>query len=102
MEKKDKIYFYPVQNNSDGSTTAIRLDKDGIHTGTITPMKDGKPVPPGHECIHYQPIDGQAPWAEGEVLYSNNVEGHGPAKVNSEAFKSGWDAIWGNKSKTPN
>ena len=101
MAENKKMLLCPLVKNEDNSVTTVRINDDGkVYVGSVTPTKDGQPIPPGTQLLHTTPLEGSAPWVEGEVVYNpeNASEGHsGPAMVNSSAYKAGWDTIFGKK-----
>ncbi len=82
----------PLGKDERGNVKMLRADETGFYTGTVTPIEDGKPIPEGYELLAMKKIK-DSPWMETEVLYSNK----GPAKVNNQAYRNGWDAIFGSK-----
>lgn len=97
---KDKMLLYPLKNNENGSVETLRVDGSGVYVGNLVPVKEGRPIPPNTQVIDTRAVKGYSPWREGEVLYHTPASGpptSGPPKVNSPAFQSGWDAIWGSK-----
>jgi len=91
----------------DGSTpvTRMREGDDGeteYTTGHLVPAEDGKAIPMGAELISLSPCEG-TPFHEVEVVHS--MEGSetkwskGPSKVASDAYREGWENIFGRKPR---
>ena len=76
-----------------GEQVAIRKDADGnVRLGTIGPVRDGQPIPEDSEVIDITHLEGPLYEVRG---------GTRPALVNSKAYKSGWDNIFGLARKPP-
>ncbi len=90
------MLLYPLKNNEDGSVETLKVDESGMYTGSLVPLKNGRPIPPNSQVIDTRAIKGYSPWRSGELVYDGQPSA-GPPKVNSRAFQTGWDAIWGAK-----
>ncbi len=101
-EEKTKGVVLPVGPPSeDGSFRAVLLSDDGVGVGHFVPAEDGSPVLPGAQLVNLSARDG-SPALDLEVLYEapGAPRPSGPAMVNSRAYRSGWDAVFGgDKSK---
>jgi hypothetical protein len=75
----------------DGGVTFIRHKNDHtIESGTIVPLPEGAP-PPGVEVVHLEHRNGN----EYNVTVAPACDG--PAMVNSSAYRSNWDSIFGGR-----
>jgi hypothetical protein len=83
------------------TTAIVRHQKDGsTRIGTFAPHPEGKPIPPNSEYVHLQQ-DSDGDWTC-ETLYAPGDDLRGPAKVSTDAYRSGWDTIWGKPNRTLN
>ena len=65
-----------------------------VQTQTLEPLQDG--VSPMGEVVALTPEKGHAPFYRVETLAEAPVKAHpGPANVSSEAYRDGWDRIFG-------
>lgn len=86
---EDVLTAGPVQE--DGTQPYIRLTNNHIETGTLTIMQDGQAAPPDATLVSLKRRD--------DGRYDvQELHRTGPAKVSSDAFRSGWDRIFGNKT----
>lgn len=84
-----------------------RADNDTVEMGTVRPLEEGKPIEgevvglkarKEHPMLfdvktHFDPsADAEGP---------TKLLSAGPAKVATEKYRSGWDAIWGGRKRTP-
>jgi hypothetical protein len=63
----------------------------------VKPLKNGESIPPGLSCLMLEPREDGA-YDVNELISGNAAEGSsgsGPAMVNSEKFKTGWDRVFG-------
>lgn len=88
-EKKDRVWVGP--DLGDGHRPAVRVDPVGnVHVGTLCPAR-----PETEHVMDLKQVDGP--------LYEVVREAHaappasGPPKVSSEAYRSGWARVFGNK-----
>jgi hypothetical protein len=93
---EDVMHLGP-QVDADGSRVCVRHTSDHqIQAGILKPLKDGQPLGQGMSCLALsRREDGTFDVNE---LYSQKAEaseGAGPAMVNSEQFKNGWDRVFG-------
>lgn len=97
---KDLITFGP--DLGDGSRPFFRHRPDHtLETGISRAVTDGQPMNmnEGGSLVKLTPVE-DASMYEVETLYEHRTsgqEGKGPAKVNSNAYRSGWDSIFGAK-----
>ena len=81
----------------DGSRPFVRHTADHkLVAGIMTPAQEGQPMASG--AFHLEHIDGDR--YKVEELPMGHVPGaavKGPAKVNSERYKTNWDSIFGKK-----
>ncbi|MES1157927.1 MAG: hypothetical protein ABUL67_02390 [Haliangium ochraceum] len=92
-----------LAKDADGLHILRRRSEEGpIEAGLLRPMREGKPIT--GEVISLsqredQPLlfdvksefGGDAPAAE------TRLPGDGPAQVASDAYRKGWDAVWGRR-----
>lgn len=97
--KKDDLppgedFAIPLGPSDDGGLRVIRHHSDHtVSSGTFRMIEEGKPV-------HGEIVEARAREEGGFSLKSvYKPESAGPAKVNSPAFKDGWDRIWEKKRK---
>lgn len=78
-----------------GSRPFVRHTADHkIEMGVMTPVKEGQPILPG--AFHLESIPGTDRYkVEGALPASESAKG--PAKVNSGAYRDGWDGIFGKR-----
>ena len=92
----------PVAPTSDGKGLIVVRRTDGKESlCAIAPAVDGKPIAPGSQLIYARQRPGTR-MADVEVLYDPAASAaaepsgrSGPAKVATDAYRSGWDLIWG-------
>lgn len=70
----------------------LRKREERLEVGTIQPVEEGKPL--HGELVALKPREG-TPLFDVEVQYAPPRAHAGPARVSSEAYRSGWDAIFG-------
>ena len=68
--------------------------------GIMMRIKHGKPIP--DEARMVSPIEGTPLYRIGESVAEMKSASIGPAKVNSRDYKSGYDRVFGKKSKLYN
>lgn len=76
----------------------VVLERDtpqGTQIITAQPHAEGQPIPPGHSFAHVMPDTSSRTGYRMHVLHRPHG---GPARANSAAYRSGYDAIFG-KSK---
>jgi hypothetical protein len=98
---KTCAHMLPVPTGPNGERVLLRHDHEEVSVTTIVPHADGKPIPPDRDLIAIQKHpDGSLSC---ETLWEGAGEAsHGPAKVSSPAFRTGWDAIWGKPDREVN
>ncbi len=87
-----------------GAVDVVRLRQDRIEAGELRPVEDGKPLygelvklsPRGeHPRLFDVDVLAAAPQRQSDAA----ERGHrGPALVNSEAFREGWENVFGSRS----
>jgi hypothetical protein len=86
---------------SQGVRPFIRHTRDHkIVGGVMATAKEGRPINSGGELVQLTHIDGDRFKVEslyGEPSHSEECSCPGPSKVATEAYRSGWDRIFGNK-----
>lgn len=104
MDKNDKTE--PTQHlgvllgetNSSGAQ-GIAFERDGrLDVGVLHPLEEGKPLPPGSELVEVQ-HDGVFAVVKNHGRVGRATS-QGPAMVNDEPFRQGWQRIFGSKSET--
>ena len=93
---KDRIVMGPQCEKGHQHVLRIREAEDGtrhVTDGVVGKIDEGKPIGPGVEIVKMVP-DGDGSY-ECETLYRHPG---GPAKVTTEEYRSGWDALWGQKA----
>jgi len=71
-----------------GSRICIRhLPDHEIELGVVRPLRDGQPIASGSEVVSLEHLGGSE--------YSVEHIYGGPAKVTSDAYRAGWDRIFG-------
>lgn len=101
--KKELVVLGPCL--PDGSTAAIKFDPDhGLQRGVLKQIGEGESLL-GKELVDLERI-GDSPIFEMTRIYDGRTQNqkshdsHGPSMVNSQAYRDGWDSIFGSK-KTP-
>jgi hypothetical protein len=86
---------------SHGVRPFIRHTKDHkVVGGVMRVVKDGCPINGGGELVQLTHVEGdrfKVEFLYGESDYSSECSCSGPSKVTTEAYRSGWDRIFGNK-----
>lgn len=87
-----------------GAVDVVRLREDRVEAGELRPIEEGKPL--YGELVKLSPRGEHPRLFDVDVLaaapprQSDAAErGHrGPALVNSEAFREGWESVFGSRS----
>jgi hypothetical protein len=66
----------------------------------IKPQKEGEPIL--NEFIKLDPTDCPITYDCETIFDPRDPEGKGPAKVNSAAFKTGWEQVFGKEDDLAN
>lgn len=80
----------------------IRIRDDGASVGEVRPVPEGKPILPSAEVVALTPREG-APGhvRDVKVLHAPTAPAptahKGPPKVASDAYRAGWDRLFGAK-----
>ncbi len=85
----------------------IRAREERIEAGELRPLQEGKPI--AGEIVTLKPRDANPrvcdvteSYAPAGMQSTSLPLGHkGPAKVATDAYREGWDEIFGPKPKTP-
>lgn len=78
--------------DANGEIPCIRHKADHtVQLGRVQLLEDGKPIDPNAEIVTLEHISG------GDYRITDSTESKGPAKVSSNAYRHGWDAIFGKK-----
>ncbi|MFA5203040.1 MAG: hypothetical protein WC708_01430 [Lentisphaeria bacterium] len=98
--KKELVVLGP--SLPDGSTAAIRNDPNhGPQCGLLKRIGEGESLL-GKELVELKQV-GSSPVFEMTRIYDGRTpdqkdhDSHGPSMVNSQAYRDGWDSIFGNK-----
>ncbi len=84
-----KGQLLPLAAHEDGSITAMYTDGKGAAPVNLKPAVDGAPIMSDY-MYAVSPREG-SPVADVEVIA---LTGKGPPKVNTEAYRQGWDRIF--------
>lgn len=91
--KPDFDYVVPLRREGDGTVIAERYRPEGTNEVSIRQSKDGQPIPPGWAMARSKPRKELPGAYDIDVLYE--VPRSGPPKVTTDAYRGGWDLIWG-------
>lgn len=93
--------FATLGPETDDGQLIIRHKADHtIELAELRPLEDGKPIDQDVEIVK---LTGEGPQYKIETLYKPDESTRkGPAKVSTPRYKSGWDTLWGDKSKVLN
>lgn len=93
----------PLAPEQDGKQRVARLRPEGAQPCVLVPAQNGQPIPAGGEFIRLRPRAGGR-LADVEVVYGakETASRSGPPKVVSDAYRQGWDEIFGRKGEEPN
>jgi hypothetical protein len=92
---RDIVHLGP-QISEDGARVALRHTKDHqIQQGILKPVKEGQPL--DSTCLSLDPLE-DGSFAVQELYTPPSQKTPGPAMVNSPAFQTGWDRIFGNRT----
>jgi len=97
----DYDVIVPLSAEVDGKQAVARLRPGHAQAQLLLPARLGMPIPPSGELIRYRTRDGGRA-ADVEVLYGATEEPtrSGPPQVVSDAYRAGWDLIFGSKVTT--
>jgi hypothetical protein len=73
-----------------------RADDAPIEAGVVRGVKDGEPIV--GELVSLKPTEEGSRVCDVEVHVDNRPTAKGPARVASNAYRSGWDALFGDKA----
>ncbi|KKL73256.1 hypothetical protein LCGC14_2076740 [marine sediment metagenome] len=91
-EKNDRDVMVIGPCNGDGSHVAIRYrNGEPLDSGSLRRLKHGRPI--SGEPVRLHPHE-EGPGNDVEYLLTDGPELDGPAMVNSQAFRNGWDEIF--------
>ena len=82
-----------------------RADDDTVEMGTVRPLEEGKPIE--GEVVGMKQRKEHPMLFDVETHFDPNeaepklARGVGPAKVATEKYRQGWDAIWGKRKRPP-
>jgi hypothetical protein len=84
----------------------IRLRPEGPSTGVFYPVEEGKPLQPGADVLKLSRRRGALPLFDVETVFSAAEAAEppraGPPKVVSDAYRDGWDAVFGRRNEEAN
>lgn len=96
--KRDVALVGPIQ---DRQAPTIRFREYGngeveIEHGVLVPLQDG--VTPMGDIVSLKPDKDHSPYYRVEVIAESPFGRHpGPAQVSTEAYRQGWDRVFGTK-----
>jgi hypothetical protein len=100
-----KGVLLPLQHNGQGGIRGIYKDDKGVSLREFRPVEEGKPIM--GELAKLTPreesrlMDAEIMSLPSTPVAPTSTTGHeGPAKVNSEAYRQGYDRIFGKKQTT--
>jgi len=100
-ERTRKGTIHPVSRNERGEVQGVFVEQDGrgvpVRSGTLT-MRPVKGETPDGNYIKTKWDEGQKHFKatiHGDIPGEAEGEHEGPTKVNSPAYRDGWDRIWG-------
>lgn len=90
-----KGVIIPLAHDGKGTVRGVLVDEAGVHPADFRKVEDGQPIM-GEVLQVVGPVEG-TPFYEVERtrVLSPAGDRHGPAMVNSDAYRDGWDLIWG-------
>jgi len=103
---RDVVFVRGPSDDGEG-VNILRLRNDTVEAGELRAAKDGQPIHgelvrleqrPEHDRLYDVEVLAEGPKPAAPVLDSRN----GPAKVVSEAYRDGWDQIFGRSPKLLN
>ena len=101
MTRVDKPFdvVIPKGPTKDGRGLLVtRLRPEGETESRLYVVPDGTPFVGGGEMIELRPREGK-PGYDVEVLYKHGEPpGSGPPKVTSDAYREGWDVVFGRRA----
>lgn len=104
---KDVVLLGPPTADGAG-VHVIRAREERIETGELRALQEGKPIV--GEIVTLKPRDGSPRVCDvtdsyappgARVSHAAPLGHKGPAKVATDAYREGWDEIFGPKPKTP-
>jgi len=96
-KKEDKLVFGAVQ--PDGSAPYVRVKDGTVERGKATAAKEGKSISPEAHLVGITKREDE--WwdvAEYQEVKAAASDVKKPAKVSSNAYRQGWDGLWGTKA----
>lgn len=99
-EKRDHpetAYLGPA--SPDGGRVCVHHVKgDEYRAGVVYPLQDGRPVSPDSELVQLTEREGAAAGVYNFKSLGKVSEHAGPAMVSNDAYRDGWDKIFGKRS----
>lgn len=86
----------PVSGDTERMQAVVIDDQGKVQEGDFTRIHDGEPIPENHVCL--SPESG-TPFLRAE--FRTLAGGDGPAQVATDAYRTGWDRIFGKKIDIP-
>lgn len=83
-----------------GKTILVRHGPGGVELGHVEPYREGEALDPRASLVHLQKergggLSAETLWSpEDYAKCATHHRSQGPAMVNSEAFREGWEAIF--------
>lgn len=93
--KKEKMAV--LGEGPNGTFLTARTAGTDVELVYIKPVTEGQSILPGQNVIHYEK-DAEGPLYSYEHLTGSTPTSSGPARVNSRAYRNGWDEIFGQKT----
>ncbi len=92
--KKEDLGFVICGSESEnGERNCLRVMPDGLETGTLTPFRGFDRMRDGARVLRGNVMGPIVNVTEVSEPFKDGSEG--PAKVTSNEYRSGWEAIWG-------
>jgi hypothetical protein len=91
----------PILQTGDGHVLALRCNNGEKEVLALKRAEEGKPL--HHELVSLSKAsDAPGEYEMKSVYKPTGATSTGPAKVSSDAYRSGWEAIFGAKRASPN
>lgn len=88
--------FTPVATSEAGGMLGVRHTETGCRLAAVRPVRDGQSL--HSEAVHMQRrADGNY-----DCITLHKPASQGPAKVTSDAYRTGWDAIFATPDRSLN
>ncbi len=93
--KGDRVFMGPALE--DGGIPFVRANSEdhSLRGGIARVVRDGQPIPPNAELVCLDHVEGN----EYRVKESVYGPSKGPPTVSTAAYRSGWEEVFGKKTK---